>query len=377
MIKNRTTIKVKGLNQERALNNLSKKINIYNYKRHERNLSEFEVDVKYSKKIKDILEKEGLEVLSIKNRGFLHYFNEFFKRLGIIIGLIFVILFYAIQYNFVLKIEVWGGETIECQQVKEFVQDNMTSNFKSNISTEDLEILVRNNFDFVSSVSIAIVGQSLIVNLNPSVLPGEMEGQFQPLVSQYDGLITKINLIQGTLNVQVGDIVQKGDILVMPYVIDSDGTLYEVEPRAEIIADVWISSSVSHYDYKIVQKRTGRKVTTSEVLLGNLIIYSNNEDMSFTDYESETYTQVLTKNLMLPLYLKKTIYYEIETEEVVQPFEEVKEIIIEEARQKALIFFDKNDIIINESMLISEGAGCHIVNYTITVSKDLGGNSAG
>ena len=376
MIKNRTKLKVKGLNQERALNNISKTVNIYNFKRNEQNLSEFEVNFKDSKNIKTLLEKEGLEILTIKNGGFLHNLFEIFKRLGVIIGLAFVVLFYIIQYNFVLKIEVWGESSAECQQVKAFVQDNLQSNFKNNISIEDLEILVRNNFDFVSSVSIAIVGQSLIVNLNPSVLPDEMEGQFKPIVSDYDGLITEINLIQGTLNCQVGDIVQKGDVLIMPYVTDSDGTVYDVEPRADIIADVWIESSISHYDYKIVQSRTGNIITTSQVLLGNLVIYDNSSEIAFTDYESESYTEVLTKNLILPLYLKKTIYYEIETKEIFQPFEDVKETIIQEERQKALIFFDKNDIIINENVTLSESAGCHIVNYTITVSKNIGENNA-
>lgn len=376
MLKNRTTIKVKGLNQERALNNISKSVNIYNYKRYDRNLSEFEIKIKDSKKIDKLLKKEGLEILSIKNAGILHNFREIFKRLGVIIGLVFIIIFYIVQYNFILKIEVWGGEIDECKQVKAFVQESMTSNFKSNISTEDLEILVRNNFDFVSSVSIAIVGQSLIVNLNPTILPDEMDDEFQPLVSEYDGLITKINLIQGTLNCQVGDIVQKGDILVLPYVTDSNGTIYEVEPRAEIVADVWLSSTVTHYDYKIMQSRTGNIFISSQVLLNNLIIYDNSNDISFKDYECESYTTTLTKNLILPFYLKKTIYYEIEVKEIYQPFDEVKERIIEEAREKSLIFFDKNDIIINENYSLSEGAGCHIVNYTITVSKDIGGNSA-
>ncbi len=375
MLKNRTSIKVKGLNQERALNNISKTIKIYNYKRQEHNLGEFEVDVKFTKKITKLIEKEGLEVVDIKNKGLLYNFFTLFKRFGIIAGLVFVVLFYVIQYNFVLKIEVWGGSTTENAQVKEFVQKNMPGNFKNNIQTEELEVLVRNNFDFVSSVSIAIVGQSIIVNLNPSVLPDEMQGKFQPLVSDYDGLIKEINLVQGTLNCEVGDIVQKGDILVMPYILDSNGTLYEVQPSAEIIADVWLNASVSHYDYKIVQYRTGRSVTISEVLLGDKVIYNNTHDIDFKDYECETYSQNLT-DILLPFVLRKTIYYEIETEEIFQDFDEVKSEIISQAREKALIFFDKNDIIIDENYSISEGAGCHIVNYTISVQKNIGGNDA-
>ena len=74
----------------------------------------------------------------------------------------------------------------------------------------------------------------------------------------------------------------------------------------------------------------------------------------------------------MPLYLKKTIYYEIAIEEIYQPFDEVKDTIIEQAHEKALIFFDKNDIIINENVTITEGGGCHNVNYTLTVNKNIG-----
>lgn len=373
MLKNRTKIKVKGLNQERAINNLSKTIKIYNFSRKEHNVSEFEVDYNNSKHIKKMLEGQGLEVVSLKSRGPAFFIKEFFKRGGLIAGIIFALIFYILQYSFILKIEVWGGEASQCSLVKNFIEDNLDSKLKYNISTEELEILVRNNFDFVSSVSVAFVGQSIVVNLNPSLLPDEMGTGFSPLVSEYDGMITEINLIQGTLNCSVGDIVQKGDVLVYPYVTDSSGKVYEVEPKADITAQVWLSGQEIHYDYRILTYRTGKSKVQSQVLLGGLMIYSKTPDILFENYECEVYTKQLTKNLLLPFKLKKTIYYEIATEEIIEPFEEVKEEIISKARQKALIFSDKNDIIIDEKYTLSEGGGCHIVDYVVTVSKNIGG----
>ncbi len=373
MFKNRTIIKIKGLNQERALNNITRQVKIYNYKREEHSLSQFEVDFKDRTKIKKLITEQGLELLSITHKGLIYYLKNIFLRYGIVAGIILTLAFYILQYNFVYKVEVWGVSKEESQEVKIFVEDNMTSNMKSRISTNDLEILVRSNFDFVSSVSIAIVGQSLIVNLNQSVLPEEIEGNYQPIVSKYDGLITKINLIQGTLNVNEGDIVQKGDILVLPYTTDSDGTVYEVNPKAEIIADVWLSTSITHYDYRVEKIRTGKSTTKVEVLLNNLLIYDNNVDIAYKNYEIECYTEELTKNLILPFKIKKTIFYEIEIIEIAQPFEDVKDAIIEEARQKTLIFLEENDIILNEGYTLDEGGGCHIINYTITLSKNIGG----
>src|SRR5699024_8221798 len=100
-----------------------------------------------------------------------------------------------------------------------------------------------------------------------AVLPEEMQGSFQPIVSDYDGMITHINLIQGTPNVKVGDIVQKGDVLVYPYVADGEGQVMPVLPRAEIKADVWLSENEVFYEYQIKQERTGRKIECGTITL--------------------------------------------------------------------------------------------------------------
>lgn len=373
MFKNRATIKVKGLNQERAINNLSKTLKIYNYKREEQNLSQFEVELKHTKKIKQMLEQEGLEVLSISHKGLYSKIKQSFLRYGILAGIVIIILFYILQYSFVWKIEVWGVTAQEKSEVIAFIEDNTKSNLKQKINTKELEIMVKNEFDFISSISVAIIGQSLIVNLNEAVLPEEMDENQSPIISDYDGMITKINLVQGTLNVNEGDIVQKGDILVYPYIIDSQGNKRGVKPQAEIIADVWYSSTEKHYDYRIEEIKTGNKLVQSEVYLGNLLIYKNGKDIGFGDYVTETYTKPLTNNLILPFYLKKTIYYEIETKEIIQAFDDVKDEVISKARENILLFLDKNEIILNEKYTISEAGGCHIVNYIITTSKDIGG----
>lgn len=373
MFKNRAMIKVKGLNQERAINNLSKTLKIYNYKREEQNLSQFEVELKHTKKIKQMLEQEGLEVLSISHKGFYSKIKQSFLRYGILAGIVIIILFYILQYSFVWKIEVWGVTAQEKSEVIAFIEDNTKSNLKQKINTKELEIMVKNEFDFISSISVAIIGQSLIVNLNEAVLPEEMDENQSPIISDYDGMITKINLVQGTLNVNEGDIVQKGDILVYPYIIDSQGNKRGVKPQAEIIADVWYSSIERHYDYRIEEIKTGNKLVQSEVYLGNILIYKNGKDINFGDYVTETYTKSLTNNLILPFYLKKTIYYEIETKEIIQPFDDVKDEVISKARENILLFLDKNEIILNEKYTISEAGGYHIVNYIITTSKDIGG----
>lgn len=370
-MKNRTIVKIKGLNQERAINNLSKSVNIYNFKREESNLSEFEVEYKDRKKIEKLVNEEGLEIISISHYGIKDKLKKLARSYGIVLGLVLSIVVYLIQYLFVWKIEVRGSENY--REIQTFIEENLSSRLKYQIDTKNLEVEIKNNFDKVSSISIAIVGQSLIVNINPSLLPDEMKGEFDPIVASENGLIKDINLIQGTLNCKIGDIVQKGDVLVYPYIIDSQGEKRNVKPKADIFAEVWLNQSYKHYDYLIKKERTGRKVITSQVLLNNLVIYDQKNEVDFKEYEVEMSYQYLTKNLILPFRIKKEIYYEVEIIEVVEDFNTVKDKIIEDTRQKALIFLKENEIIINETYTIKEEGNCNIVNYIITVERNIGG----
>ena len=370
-LKNRTKLLISGLNQERILNELIKSMPIYDYKRLNYKQCEFEIDSKYFKHAKVTIESYGLAIENIQNQGVVFKIKSLFKRYGLIAGIIFSLLFYVIQYNFVWTVNAVGENRQQVQQIEKYVKKNLKSNFKGNIDTDCIESELRNQFDFVSSVSVAIVGQSLVINFNEAVLPPEMEDDKAPIISQFDGLITEINLIQGTLNCREGDIVKKGDVLVYPYIIDSQGQQKSIEPKAEIYAQVWYRSSLDHYEYRIETKRTGNITIKNNVYIGGLLLYGESGAINYKQYDSETTKLTLSKNLLLPLYIEKTIYYETVTEEIIEDFESVKEQLISKARENTLIFFFFFEIILNENFTLSDVAGCHTINYTISVEKDI------
>lgn len=372
-VKNRTKFKLKGLNQEKLLNKLIKNVNIYNFCRKSHNESEFETDYSKAKIVKAMAKENGLEIEAISHFGLLLKFKRLVTSYGIIIALALSCLFYGLQYSFIWKIEVYGEENVEEREIEHFVSQNLPSRYKGKIDTKKLEQNIKENFKEISSVSVAIVGQSLILNLNEAILPEEMEGEYQPLLSEFDGLVTEINLIQGTLAVNEGDLVRKGDILVYPYVIDSQGEERAVEPKAEIFADVWLSEKTMHYDYQIIERRTGEKKIVSEVYLNNLLIYSQNALHNFQQFDVEYEEMPLTYNLLLPFRIKKTIYYETETIEIKEEFSGVKDKIIASVREKALIFLEENEIIKEESYTLREEGGCHEICYVITVNRNIGG----
>ena len=371
--KNRVKFRIKGLNQEKFLNNISQVATIYNYKRLNHQTGEFETDFSKEKFVKKAVIEQGLEIEVLSRYGFLSLLKNLVTSYGVMIAVVLSSLFYSLQYQFIWKIEIYGEEKVLERELKTFVQENLQTKSKSKIDTKNLEMKVKENFKQISSLSVAIVGQSLVINIYEAVLPEEMEGEYQPLVSEYDGLVKEINLIQGTLAVNEGQLIKKGDVLVYPYIIDSQGEERAVEPKAEIMADVWFQGKEVHYDYKIITRRTGKTETKREVFLNDLLIYSNNLQTRFEDFEVEEKKNPLTYNLILPFHLKTTTFYQIEYVEIKEEFYAVKDKIIASAREKVLIFLQENEIIKEENYTIREEGGCHEVCFVMTVYRNIGG----
>ena len=370
-MKKRCLVKVRSLNQEKIINKLSHQLKLFNYKRRGQNCFEFEVLSRDLKKTKEIILNDKCEILSVSYLGVFKLLKKNTISYGIFLGVILMFILYCLQFPLVWKIEVYGIEN--GQKIEKFIKNNLKSRLKYQINTKEIEIKVRENFVEVSSISVGIIGQSLIANINTATIPDEMGNEFAPILSAQDALITSINLIQGTLNCKVGDIVQKGDVLVFPYIIDSQGETRAVKPKAEIIADVWIREKIKHFDTVLKTERTGKKIELSQVFLGDILLYSQNKKLNFEQYQEEISYQKLSKNLILPLNLKKITYFETKTLEINEPFNENKDKIIAETRNKALIFLNKNEIIKEESLLIKEETSCHEITYILTVSRNIGG----
>ena len=369
--KARSHFKIKSLNREKIFNKISQQFVIYDVKQRD-GFIEFEVDESDGEEVEKFLNQQNVKIYSAVHKGLRRKILNILKMWGVVAGLAIGIALYSLQYFFVFKIEVWGCDELNESEVANFVKENMASRFKGNIDTQRLEISIRDNFKLVSSVSVAIVGQSLIVNINEAILPEELNGEFEPIVSQYDGLVTEINLVQGTLNVKQGDIVQKGDILVYPYIIDGDGEQRPVQPKAEIFADVWVEKEDVFYEYQIVEERTGRKIECSQVTLFGLVIYSNTNENTFESFESEKTSSYIAENNILPLIYTKYTFYETKTTEIIRNFEQEKDDLFENLRQKTLIYLPENAIIKDEKSSVKEMAGVFYLSYIITTSLDIG-----
>ena len=228
------------------------------------------------------------------------------------------------------------------------------------------------NFDDVSLVSVVKKGCSLIINIKEKLKNEEMENlnNLSPLVATEDGIIKHINLIQGTLCINEGDIVKKGDKLVLPYTIDSEGKQIPITPKAEILAEVWITGISKHSESEAKVTRTGNYILSRETSLCGIPIFSNNVENTYSEYEVETRENYLSSKF-LPIKYKETFYFETICDIINIDFNAVKEKKLEEAKNNAFSKIDDTLNIINENFSISENFGNYVITYTLTAEKDI------
>lgn len=367
---------VKGVNQERAFTTLAQIAPLYALKRTSPTNAVFCASIKNEKLITRKLQELCITIENKKRFGILNQVLLFFKRIGILSAIGFC---FAVQIAlgcFVFNVKIFGNEKILNSEIFSVLEKNNFTGFvfKSSINSKQVEKIIMKEFDNISLVSVIIKGNTLVISIKEKVINDEYENvdSFAPLVSQYDGLITNINLISGTLNVKNGQIVKYGDTLVMPYIIDSSGQKRPVKAEAEITARVWYVGKQTHFAKKLQTVKTGKVERYVNLTFLGLNLTSNfQKEPSFSSFETVKNTTCISKNNILPIYRQEILYYETKQILVEENFDDVKENILQKAKEMALNLVGKCDIIKREFYSTNSQNEITFVEYVVEVERRI------
>lgn len=371
------TLFICGYNLERWLNVLTtKNVKIFSVKKIDVKNSEIEVSVADEKAVVNFLKTKNIIVLNKKYNGFAKQIEFFRIRYGILIGVFVCFCFFIVASNYTWKVEVMGNEKRTDSEVISVLKENGIGLFSplNSKSNEEIEKIILDNFDEVSMVSVVKKGSSIIINIKEKLFNEEYENldKNQAVVATEDGLITSIELIQGTVLVKVGDIVRAGDALVAPYVIDSSGNKIPIQPKAKITADVWLSGQSTHENKTEITRRTGNYVTERKMTFLNQEIVTTKAEVPFIYYDLVVSEEYLS-DYILPIKYITLHYYELESVIIEKNFSEVKDEKVLEAKELAKLRVLETDLIMNENFTISEKNGKTIVDFVITVRRNISG----
>lgn len=370
-MKSLLNIEIFGLNQEKIFNKFSEAgIEIFDLVRTSHSTAFFSITPNNLKKVQSILNENQIKIKKIKKQGFIKLSSAILLRLGILVGFCLSILLLIISNYFIINIKIYGNENLKTEEILNFLKEKNVNSLvlKNSIQSDELEISMLENFNEISMVSIVKKGATLLVNIKEKIPENSLE--FENIVSEYNGRIIDINLVSGTPKKKAGDIIKIGDILVEGYFLNSHNEKVKINPQAEIKAEIWFEEKIIHYDKKIVSEYTGNEIKLRTVSVWGLELFSNFTGKTFDKFEIES-SYIKLKNVILPFTVKYSIIKEIKIYEKTCLFEDVKDNLINECKQKALQKIGINDIIKNEKCTITPGAGFTVVSYLMIVEKIL------
>lgn len=364
---------LKNFNRERTLTKILQVCEVKNVKIFEDTYS-FQVNKKNKKKVNKILDKFDIKVLNTKYKGVISFLNNTIFRIGIIIPIVLFLIFLCVSNAFVFDYKVFGNELVSYEEIENVLtnQDITGITKKSNIDTTKLTNALQ-EIDKVSLVSVVIKGNTLIINIKEKVYNSEYEdkGEFVPLVSGFNGIVTEISLIQGTPLVKVGQTVKVGQKLVAPYVTDTQGQILSVRPMADIKADVFLTTITQVPDTLNKMIDTGNTIKNKTISLFNIDIFSRCNTNAFKCYRKEEKTISMSNNIILPIKIKETVFYE-QTEQIIEDYyNSNKDEILQDCQQKTRQLVESCEIIKEEYKTITKVANINQISYTVVVNKSI------
>jgi len=327
---NKMKFNLTGYNLDNLLKTLyNKKIALYNVNRIAHNKVCFEVRDNQAPKVKRY-------VANFKVKQTLSAFKRLPKilvaNIGVILGVFFGSIFYLFSSNYIWQIRVYGTKDLSEQEIIQVLETNGVKKGKLNLkSSQEIESILLNNYDKIAQVSVIKKGTAILINLSEKLV--YIETEYKPITAKYSGIIKEINIITGTLNVKVGDYVNVGDVLVLPFNLDANNNKISVEPLAEIKADIFVVAKCQLEQLEQVLVRTGNTSIEYKYKLFNFNIFSGRNKNSFALFESNVYNESVGE--LLPFTRDVITYYELAYSTVEHNLEEEKQDLIEKSQQQA------------------------------------------
>lgn len=335
------SISVEGYFIERFINIcISKNILIWNLKRKKSSFLYANIAIKDFKKMKEIAKITKCRIKIEKKRGLPFIVHRYKKRkLFVFLLMIIMTTIFTIS-NFVWNIEITGNKNISTQELLTQIQENglEIGMLKQKVNIKNIINNMRLDRDDIAWIGIRLQGTNAKIEIVEADQKPEIidENEYCDLVTRKDGVITKINVQNGTALVNVGDVVKNGEIIVGGWLEGKyTGTRY-VHAKAEIEAKVWYSKKEKISLNQEIQDPTGRLENHYGIVVNNFKINLSKGVPKFEKYDtiSENKKIKIFSNFYFPIELSKTIYQELETKQISYTKEQAKEILIKKLEEE-------------------------------------------
>ena len=372
-------IKVEGFFIERFINIcISKKILLWNIKRKKSTIMYANIGINDYKKLKPIAKKTKSKI-SIQNKKGLPFVVHKYRKRKIFVGLlavIFIALF--VMSKFIWNIEIKGNNQISKAEILEELnkQGLKIGAYKGKINSNSIINRVRLDRNDIAWMGIDLEGTNAIVEIKETSKAPEIidENEYCNIVSNKEGMITKINVQNGTAVVKEGDIVKQGDILVQGYLEGKYTGIRYVHAKADIEAKIWYSKKEKVFLKQQIQVPTGATEQKYTLNINNFKINFYKTLSKFENYDTinENKKLMLFSNFYLPIELIKKTNCEYKYEEKIYTEEELTQITQEKIEKELEKEIVQTENIINKQTNIYPNEDYIEVEVIYEVLENIG-----
>ena len=255
-------ITVEGFFVERFINNcINNKIFLWSIKRSNSTLLSTNVSIKQFKEIRAIAKRTKCKVKINSKRGLPILLHRYRKRKLLLFLLIPIVAAILITSTYIWNIEIEGIENIEKTEIlRDLSEEGINiGKRKGSINTKTVINNIRLKRDDISWMSIDMKGTNIIVSIVEAKKKPEIinENEYCNIVADQKGIITKITADTGTATAKVGDIVEKGDILIGGYMEGKYTGIRYVHAKGNVEARVWYTKRLESGFAREITEETG------------------------------------------------------------------------------------------------------------------------
>lgn len=268
-ISGKLTIEVKALKVEKILNAIwNKNIPVNNVIKLDLTTIMFEVDYSDYGEVLSIIKRYKGKVRITNRNGWIFTLIRLRKKISLVLG---VFLFFGIIYglsNYIWSIDIETKENLTPFEVRrELYSIGIKPGLKkSSINVYEIERKMQTINDQIMWIRTRIEGSTLKLVIEEKINPPAAEEveNSNEVVAKMDGEIERVYTYSGNAAVKPGDIVKKGDTLILG-IQGREGFEREVKPKGTVIANTFYEKDMEVQISGDKLTRSGNK--TSEIYL--------------------------------------------------------------------------------------------------------------
>lgn len=391
-LKGYVNIFVEGAFLERFINICrSKNIVLWNIERKKSTIMYVNISMADFKRIKRIANKTKSRVRIKTKKGLPFIFYRYKKRKIFLICLLLVFVSLMIFSQFLWNVEliIKDSENLENFNQEEMIQNLEDSGLKTGKLKKDINInniinSVRLKRDDIAWLGINLKGTNAIVEVVFSTEKPDIvnNNDYCNIVADKEGIIHKISAQNGTPQVKVGDLVRKGDKLIVGWIEGKYTGKEPVHSRGSIKAKVWYSMKEKQEYKQYIKVETGEVEEKYSIKFNNFQInlYKVLTNFKKCDRIVENKKLEIFSNFYLPIELVKIINKECDVQEKTYSEDELKtqittkleDELLKQIKQNNSNVEDLNNIITDKQVIVNKANDSLEIELIYEVIENIG-----